>query len=244
MLRFADAVVTVSDADKSTMESFCRKIGKHKEFQVIRNGYDEQIMSEMLQSYSPSNSGKYIITYAGSFYDCERDPSALIAALNKIVDSGLVGVENVEFNIYGHPEACLVEMVSRLDPKEIVRFKGMVGRDEVYKAMLDSHQLVAITRRSELARGEMTTKVYEYVGSKRSVICLSPPGFEMQSTLEGVMGVQCLDVDATDEIEKYLHNDIKCWWASLDKSPSVYDRDEIFSRKQSALKMMEFLKCL
>ncbi|MFA0110271.1 hypothetical protein AB4380_09865 [Vibrio breoganii] len=230
----ADGIVSVSDYNVSILKN---KVNEFTPTALVYNGYDDEKITDVLKTKQKKDINRFTVTYAGSFYKGERDPYSFLKSISNLKNAGLLNKENFIFNVIGNIEEFLVEMVNTLGIDDLVNFKGLLSQEKVFKELLDSDIQLIITRTQAISKGEMTTKVFEYIGIGNPILCLSKPDFEISKVLGQVNFATTIDVDRADTIQEYLNNSIN---GTLTKTENTYRQR--FSRKGAAKDLECFLK--
>ena len=173
IMRYADAVVTVSnqcaDAFRGAYPEQADKL------HVIRNGYDP----DDLPPAAPPPPGPFVLTYAGMFYGGRRDPGGLFRAIAALRDEGVATPERFRMDIVGDPDPVVLRMVDETGVAGLVRHTGRLPYAETMQRLAASSALCVITLRDDGSQGEMTTKLFEYIGVGRPILALAVPGSEL-----------------------------------------------------------------
>jgi glycosyltransferase involved in cell wall biosynthesis len=173
IMRHADAVATVSnqcaEAFRGEYPDAADKV------HVIRNGYDP----DDLPPAAPPPPGPFVLTYAGMFYAGRRDPSGLFAALAALRAEGALPPEGFRMDIIGDPDPVVLRMVDEAGVGDLVRHTGRLSYAETLARLSASSALCVITFTDDGAQGEMTTKLFEYIGVGRPILALAIPGSEL-----------------------------------------------------------------
>lgn len=160
----ADIVVTVTDGVRKLLERKC-----DTRIEVIANGED---ISDMPKKVDLTE--RFILTYTGD----------LLAGRDKGLDSLLKAIENAVKNedfrndfclrIYGRHPLGLRKRYSHLIEQGSLELHSPVSYKEIRQKMSQSSMLVLIN--SHLSDCRIPSKFYEYVGSGRQILCITPEG--------------------------------------------------------------------
>lgn len=209
MLKFADGVLAISEPMQEYYQAF------HSNVFCISNGYDAELFrqAEMaLKENEVKASGK-VIRYMGTL-SAERVPSVFLEAL-RALDTAFREKLTVEF--YG--ERNIAEVLIKRDFPDLIHlisFKGIVPYREAIRLMLEADALLfqetspQKVANTHSARGTLTTKLFEYLASKKPIIAeVSPTSLMAELIFEsGLCLVSTLDMKEMKEgIFAWLQND-------------------------------------
>lgn len=169
LLRSADCVSVISGPMKTYYEQF------HARVVCIENGYDEQAFTRVEKEATGKTAAgtpksAFIIRYTGSI-STDRIPHALLRAVVQANQAG-----GTPFHVEFCGESGLLRSMmpkSFAEAQPFVSFVPQLGHHEALTAMLDA-DLLYFVETSDLsslsARGVLTTKLFEYLASKKPVI--------------------------------------------------------------------------
>ncbi|MDF1723033.1 MAG: glycosyltransferase [Alcanivorax sp.] len=211
VMKSADFVINVSDFNSNVMRSFLSFRCFTAKVLTIRNGFDYEKLKKIREDFAPcSHRPEYFeMAYAGSFYRGERDPSDLFSVLQILSGKRLIKPNDFVLNIYGNPEKEIIDLVEKYRVNDFVRFEGSLCQDKLFQKLLSADCLWILTRKSLLARGEMTTKVFEYIGLGKPIVCQSGPDFEIKKVLNQVGNAFSVDFGDHSQLEKIILKLIK-----------------------------------
>lgn len=117
------------------------------------------------------NDNKIRIFYGGSFYNGVRSPFPLLDVITKLIDNKDLEIQDVEIIIAGTMSEKIREQIAsyKLD----VRFLGLISKIEVLKYILSVDFLWLIVGDIDSHNRTIPLKLFEYLGSKKSIICSS-----------------------------------------------------------------------
>lgn len=208
--------------------------------ETVYNGYDQELIST-LKKRQASNE-VFVLAYAGSFYNGERDPLQLLHALVKLRIEGVITSENFNFSIYGNKEAFLEKSIESLGISDLVKFHGMREQKSLLEELTSANILLTVTRKQSISKGEMTTKLFEYLALERPCICLTKPGFEIADTLADIEHASVIDIDDVDSIYLSIKKSIKNWKENGVESINFCHKQ--FSRKAGSERLKKCLENL
>lgn len=211
---------------------------------IIYNGFEDDKFVENINNISlttvqtPQLSSKFHLVYAGSFYEGERKVDKLFSAMHSLKLKKIIDENNFSFEIYGNKELYINNLLKEYNINDIVEVKGLMGQDDLFKKISNCNALLVVTRDLDISKGEMTTKVFEYIALGNQILCLTKLDFEITDVLKEVDYSYCVDLDDEVEIEAILK---KLFLESM-SSNRILKRDIDFQYSRNT--MSEKLKCL
>jgi glycosyltransferase involved in cell wall biosynthesis len=202
---------------------------------VLCNGYDAADFQNLPEP--PGLGEPFVLTYSGWFYGGQRDPRGLFAAIAGLAREGVLTRENFRLDLVGQREPIIAEMARRVGVEALVNHVGRLTYRETLERLGASSALVVLTRTTPRARGELTTKLYEYIGVGRPVLALTPPDFEMARVMAQADAGACIHPDDAQGIAAWLREAVN--------SPRVTGflpvRAEAFTRATGAAQLARLL---
>lgn len=165
ILRRASALVTVSKPLAIELEEMHKK-----PCFVIYNGFDPDDYN-LAQNITKT---KFAISHTGSIYPEKRDPSALFKAVKMLENENYQYVNLISIEFYGSRlEKTLEPLIKKNGVEKYVNIKGQYSRNEIIKVQMNSTVLLLLTWNDIKAKGTLTGKVFEYIGSRRPILACS-----------------------------------------------------------------------
>ncbi len=164
ILKNANEMVTIG---WSSAEDF-RELGAPNPV-VITNGYDHQDFEETYE-YSHSN---FSITHAGVMND-DRDPVLLWEALRDLVMEVEGFDRDLRIRLIGKVDYTVNESLQKYGLNKYVERIPYLEHPDAVREMAQSAVLLLSINNTPEARGIVTGKLFEYIASRRPVLCISP----------------------------------------------------------------------
>lgn len=163
ILRNANVVTTVS---KSWAKDFY-KISK-REIVVINNGFDPADFEKKSNLNLDSN---FSITHAGSM-NADRNHEIFWKTLNELCASNADFSKNLEVKLIGPVDFSVRESIYKFDLHNNVTFIDQLSHNMVIDNLISSQLLYLPLNNSSNISGIIPGKTYEYIASKRPIICI------------------------------------------------------------------------
>ncbi|MHB8959827.1 MAG: glycosyltransferase [Candidatus Limnocylindrales bacterium] len=164
----ADAVVTVSEAAAAEVSgSFPSMVGK---LYVAANGYDPDDLPT-----AGERPDFFEIAYAGSLHE-RRDPRPFLAALRRVVLATPGFSAALRLRLMGNVPGWVTDAALAAVGQERVSINGLLPHREALTRASRAAVLLGITSRAEAGGAGHTSKLFEYLGLRRPVLMLAPPG--------------------------------------------------------------------
>lgn len=162
VLKKADHIITVSHALKDEYGSLV-KGGINNKAVILPNGYDH----EDLENVKPTTPEEFTLTYTGTITR-EYNFSGLLKALKRIESEG----KKVILRFVGHTNEHIQKSILQELPN--TQFMGYVPHDKSVEYLLNTTALLLVIPEIENNKGILTGKLFEYLGSQKSIVCLGP----------------------------------------------------------------------
>jgi glycosyltransferase involved in cell wall biosynthesis len=223
LLEKVDAVVTVSNA----LADQLRKItGGRKRIEVIRNGFDR----EDFAGIERAEPAKWTITFVGTYYSF-YDPSPLLAALQRLVESRRVAREDVQIAFVGEANPKVQELATQFGLADVTRFTGFISHREAIKHQVDSSLLLFALHGEAAQPGHITGKLYEYIAANRPILGIVPADFEAAQIIRQTGRGAVFEPTDSEGVERYLIDSYDAFksgraWQPGESDISLYERRE------------------
>ena len=181
--------------------------GTPERFVLIENGYDEETFPDTNVDAAPLDAATRTLLHSGIVYPDERDPSALIAALQQLKRSGTLKVHplRVRFRAAVHDDL-LRSLARKHDVEDMVEIAPPLPYRDAICEMTRADGLLVLQAAN--CNEQIPAKLYEYIRSGRPIVALTDAAGDTAATLRdaGFAGIAPLD-DAnaiTRLLERYL----------------------------------------
>jgi glycosyltransferase involved in cell wall biosynthesis len=191
---------------------------------IVTNGFDPE-------DYDPAAGlpGEvFDITYCGTLYE-HFDPRPLFRAIDLLESRGDIDLGRVAVGFYGPPQAQIDKLAAGFQCARVVRAGARVPYKEMLRRQQESAVLLVV--KPPTSGGAIPSKVYEYLGARRPVLCVPGDGGEVDEILaETGAGVSVGD---PEEIADVLGRWFMAWSDSgVLPCGSAPERLKRYSRRQ------------
>ena len=171
---------------------------------LVENGYDP----EDLVGVTPKSSDRFTLVYTGSMYGV-RNPDTLLRAVARLVEDGRMDPRRVRLRFVGRFGSEVQEMFRRPEVAGMIEERPYVPHAESVAELLGAHVLLLVVDDFVGAEGIVPGKVYEYIGAKRPLLALAPPGAVADLVSSTGAGTVCgqQDVEAVGEALVRLYDE-------------------------------------
>lgn len=228
ILGTATAVVTVSEGYRRILSGYgARRVA------VITNGFDLEDFVEGVTSSQP------VATYVGAYYPDRQELRTTLSVLGELARSGPLAGLVVRF-VGEFPES-LRESLVKAGLADSMHCTGFVPHREALRYLSDSRLLllagpVSKGFPSSVVRGNIASKVFEYLGSGRPILYVGDAESEIEAVIREFPGVACVRPgDSTGMREAIL---------SLTRQVPVTDRPAlgIYTRRSLTQRLADVLE--
>jgi glycosyltransferase involved in cell wall biosynthesis len=194
VLRTASAVVTVT---WSWAEDFFNDSGVRPE--VITNGFDP---ADFEQKPSVLDS-KFSLAHIGSL-NPDRDPTVLWQALSELKQE-IAGFEkDLEIKFIGPVDGQVYQSIRSFELEGSVNDLGSMPHKQVMPLMMRSQILLLLVNNTANVSGIIPGKLYEYLGSRRPVLCIGPEHNDSVRVVRETGGGAAIGYDQVNEMKAYI----------------------------------------
>lgn len=199
--------------------------------EVIMNGYDA---SEINSSNTPSED-KYTIGYTGTLaksYSIE----GFLTALEKLKEFH----SQLEVRFTGKIDPDYIDYIQKSSLKDIFIFKEHVSHSEAIDQMHESNLLLLGIPRHAHNKLHVSGKIFEYLASKRKIICIGPVDGDPALILKSVDAGSSYDYDDIEGIQEFLKKELQNWSQDkknyqIESETSQYTRSKIAEKVASII---------
>lgn len=238
ILKNADIVTTISEPFAKDLKG----LFKLNKVEVVANGLDVEDLEHIPKDPIFIDDGKFRIAYTGSIYKGKQDPMPLFQSIKALAENLKTKqlLDKLEVIFAGPNQESLQCLVHEMEISRWVKCIGFVNREDSLRMQRDAHALLFLPWNDEKKDRILTGKIFEYLFSGTSIICIGKKRLEASQllVLEAKAG-QCLyDID---EISTYLYEQLK----EVKKiSPSTnYAFLEQYTRKTLARHLLNLIEC-
>lgn len=231
LVRRAAGIVVISNAAADEMlAAFPRAQGR---VHVVANGFDPDDLPT-----PGARARAFEIVYTGSL-DIRRDPRPLLVALGRLVTEDEEFGVDLRLRLIGNVAPWVHEAARRELGNERVISAGLLSHRDALAHAAKAAVLLVITTQRESGAAGMTSKLPEYLGLRRPVLMLAPPGpgRELVVRLHAGEAAEPDDVEGIRTAIVQLHHD---WKTAQER---IADQESLgrLTRRESARQMARVL---
>ena len=198
VLKTAHSVTVISRTMASDMNNIFQR-----HYDVITNGYDE----EDNLNENPPLDNNFSIAHIGTLVST-RNPIVLWAALKSLIDEIPGFGKDLEIKLVGKVDFSVISSLHEMGLADYLRRIDYMPHDEVIRCQRQSQVLLLIINNTPNAKMILTGKFFEYLASRRPVLCLGPvdgdAAFIMKETNAGLIsGFQDMETMKQNILQYY-----------------------------------------
>jgi hypothetical protein len=201
---FCNAIITVSEP----MIIVLKTIYPHLSSKLIRciyNGYDSEDFANLKIDHLVRNS-RFTITYTGTFFK-NRSADSFITGLGELLNLryDLHGKIRVKF-IGGFPNEHLKriqKIINMYALHDTIEFYDAISYTECLRQQIESDVLLLIIGVGQNNNCILTTKLFEYLASRRPILAIVPKGAARDMIVKTQSGI-AIDPDDIEGIKKSI----------------------------------------
>ena len=216
-VRQADKVITVSDPIRDAFRTAYPDQPPDK-FRVIVNGYDEaDFATDLTAGLKPAAEGRRpaqrcVICFTGSFYQ-GISPRFFLLAVGRLFADGRLDRKDILLKFtgqFGTESRELIRAFQEAHPG-CLEAAGYVPHLEAVRAMQQADLLLLVLNK-EAGPGVLTQKIFEYLGTGRTILALIPEGMAADLIREARAGTVVAPEDVP-AIQDALLACVRAWQA-------------------------------
>lgn len=167
VLQQADAVTVIGETMK---EEFKKTVDR--QIEVIMNGYDEgDLRTTTAGNILPDK--KFSIVHIGTMVKA-RNPVVLWKALSELVKENKEFTNHLEIKLIGKVDVNARENIAAEGLTPFLTIIDYLPHDEVIRKQQEAQLLLLMVNDTPTSKGIVTGKMFEYLASRRPVLCIGP----------------------------------------------------------------------
>jgi glycosyltransferase involved in cell wall biosynthesis len=175
-------------------------------FNTITNGYDHE---DIIPSSSETRTSlAFTIVHFGSLYQTARSSKYFLQALRKVIQSGSIAPEKIRIIFVGNTDKKTHEYLKQYHLDQSVELLGYLPHRQGIKYLFKADLLLLFPYYGPGAELSIPAKLYEYLASRKPILCLADPGACGDLVLNSRAGsvVPAMEVDKiADELVRLFH---------------------------------------
>jgi glycosyltransferase involved in cell wall biosynthesis len=225
LLARADGIITVSEAAAGEIErAFPSTAGK---LSVAMNGFDPDDLP-----FAAARPEFFEIAYMGTL-DERRDPRPFIEALRLAVASDPEFSRTLRVSFVGNVAMWAADAATGALGQSRVRVHGILPHREALTRAAGAAVLLGITTRAEAGGAGLTSKLFEYLGLRRPVLMLAPPG-PARSLVTDLEAGEAADPDDVEAIRDAVLRLYDGWRSGCERTAPEGKLDSLTRRTTAA----------
>lgn len=230
VMKNASAVTTVSPG---LAKIFRAKT--HNPVHIITNGFDEPYFAK--KSYKRSN--KFRITYTGSLSK-EQTLQPFCEVVNLAIQNGKIEKNRLRIQLFGNFPGFVSNLMNEMNLGKNIEMQPFMAAGHVIEHIFQSELLLLIIPDTKQNEGILTSKIFDYIGSKRPILCFGPPESDAAKLLNETKSGEIFDYKQIDEAADFLESIYRAW-VSRESENQVYG-DKHLSKYTRRTKSQELCK--
>lgn len=203
VLQTASAVTVVSPGMKREFEAIVPR-----NYAVITNGFDAADFTEVHQK--DINSRKFSLAHIGSLVKT-RNPEELWRALSLLIESEQDFSRDLEIRLIGKTDFYVKQSLESYGLQEFLTEIEYLPHNQVIKEQLSATVLLLLINRTPNAHLILTGKLFEYLGSKRPILCIGPSHGDAAKIIQTTGSGLVADFGDHERLAKHISDYYKSW---------------------------------
>ncbi|MCX8080828.1 MAG: hypothetical protein N3F09_06285 [Bacteroidia bacterium] len=228
----SDAVICVG---KNIMKYFMKLDEKNKnKFYFIPNGFDAEDFSNITPK--EKNNDWIILTHNGTV-NADRNQPAFWEAFRDFLNENQSMKKKIIIRLVGRADTEVLNSISNNKIDEYVQIIPYVDHNKSIEYLMESDYLLLFINRVPHAKGILTGKIFEYIGSGKPIICIGPKDGEASMIIEETSSGICIEFDDKVAIKKVFEEIAKGNFTKQNhnQSRSNYSREALTQKLWSVI---------
>lgn len=175
-----------------------------KKVHVLNNGYTR---TDELFGIEKDNPRQLVFSYVGDLYEGRREADLLFDALYRLKEEGFLDAEqDVKIEYAGNNSQSLYDAAQSRGLQDIIVDHGRVPHKQAMELLYKSDILLLLTWNTEMDRGILPGKFYEYMLASKPILCITVgnvPGGEAEGMVEDMqLGIAVNTIEAEKHINR------------------------------------------
>jgi glycosyltransferase involved in cell wall biosynthesis len=187
----ADRVLVVSEPMRQAILSRYTNIPAGKVI-VLPNGYDPgdfaTLKTDMIQAVCEND--RFLMVYSGSFYGQRQvTVNKFLKALVHLLENQTIPRERLRIRFVGNIGKTTLEQIQTCGLKDVCQVTGYLPHRQSLLHLMAADVLLLIIGRGPGSAAVFTGKIFEYLASDKTILCLADPGAAADLVQEAQAGV-------------------------------------------------------
>jgi glycosyltransferase involved in cell wall biosynthesis len=237
-IRSADIVLSIG---RDMLEYFKKLEIKNKnKFFYLPNGYDKNDFPNDINTFSKNKKNPIIFTHTGTI-NADRNQPVFWAAIFELLAEKPYLKDKIKIRLVGRADAAVWNDIQKLKLNEIIDFIPYVDHKKSIEYLLESDYLLLFINRTPNAKGILTGKIFEYLGSLKKIICIGPEDGEAAQIIEDAKAGICIDFHNKHKIKTVLHDILS---GNFTSEKTKIEIIENYSRQNLTRKLIDIIETI
>ncbi len=161
--------------------------------------------------YSYPNQNRFVITYAGSFYENWIEPYTFLEAFSEFVKKERIDPHKIVVRFFGDWNPKYTKYVEKLGISDYVEVFGWVKKDVLTKYFEDTTLFLYIGGALPENRKNVSIKIWDYLKFGKPVLVLADESFLVRSFIRGYKLGYVSSYEYPNDIERTLKKIFEDW---------------------------------
>lgn len=235
VVRRASWVISVND---HMTKRFAARYGRRASAKCVTvpNGFDPADFADRPDRKPGSH---FRLLYAGSLYQT-RSPVNVLEAFRRFISQVPGSREHAKFEFAGRPGPYAQEF-ARASDAQTVRHLGMLRHSQALREMAAADVNVIILPNLPGSENDTTTKLYEYLGSGRTILAAARSDGAAAAVLRGQPGVWLCEPDDVKAMTQAITEMYRLWLSGKLDPLRTPESLEMHTRRRQARRLAAYL---
>jgi glycosyltransferase involved in cell wall biosynthesis len=190
VLRTAERVLVVSQPMRQALLARHPRVPAAKVI-VLPNGFDPQDFSALQPEsiQAASERDRFLMVYSGSFYGRRQTPQPFLQALKQSLDDRTISRERLCVRFVGNTGKHILDLIASMHLQDVCQVTGYLPHRQSLAHLMAGDVLLLIVGRGPGSQAVFTGKIFEYLASGKTILCLADAGAAADLVREANAGV-------------------------------------------------------
>jgi glycosyltransferase involved in cell wall biosynthesis len=238
-VRSADIVLSIG---KDMLEYFKKlDLNNKNKFFYLPNGYDKSDFPNDINTLSENKKKNQIIFAHTGTINADRNQPVFWAAIFELLSEKPYLKDKIKIRLVGRADADVWKDIQNYKLNDIIDFIPYVDHKKSIEYLLESDYLLLFINRTPNAKGILTGKIFEYLGSLKKIICIGPEDGEAAQIIEEATAGICIDFYNKHKIKTVLHDILS---GNFNTEKTKIEIIENYSRQNLTRKLKDIIETI
>jgi hypothetical protein len=172
-----------------------------REYKLVTNGYDHEDICPIPQNQLDTN---FTLSHIGSI-NAARNPDGLWKVLSELIKQNTSFAKAIKIKLVGKVDIGVLKSIEIHGLTDYLERIEYMPHSDVMREIQKSQLLLLLINNTPNAKGILTGKIFEYLGSGRPILCIGPEDGDAASILNNSEAGQTADYQNHEAMRNILN---------------------------------------